>query len=278
MDTWVIVVLVIAGSYLIVCIGAWVLQDYFLFHPEKLSRNFRFRYDMPFEEIILQGADWSIISALHFPVEGADEVVFYFKGNTRSIKGWAKFARDFTSKGYNFFMIDYPGFGKSTGKRTEHLINVNVQMAYNWLKEKYPEKKIIIYGRSLGAGFAAKCASKNKPKVLILDSPFYTFRSLAKYYTQILPLRWLLRFKMPLYRYVRHLSCPTFILHGDKDWMIPYRFSLMIVNIAPERIKLFTIKGARHNNLPKFEAYHESLLQALRGEIRFPFAKPQPGG
>jgi fermentation-respiration switch protein FrsA (DUF1100 family) len=263
MENWMIFILITAGAYLAFCLLAYLMQDLFLFHPEKLKHNFQFEYDHPFEEVIIPGIEENVINGLHFKVENAKGVVFYFKGNTRSIKGWAKFAKDFTSKGYHFFMIDYPGFGKSTGKRSEQRIYMNAQIAYEWLLKTYDEKDIVIYGRSLGAGFAVGIAANNNPRMFILDSPYYSFTELAKYYTRILPLNWLLKYRMPLYKYMQKVNCPTFILHGRKDRIIPYRFSPRIEAIAPDRIKLFTIEGAGHNNLPKHKEYHTKLAEIL---------------
>ncbi len=265
MGVWLIVLIVFAG-YALLHLVAYLIQDYFFFHPEKLGKGFRFRYDIPFEEILLDGVNGSVIDALYFPVPDSRKVVFYFKGNTRSIRGWAKFARDFTSKGYDFFLIDYPGFGKSTGKRNEQTIYNNAQVAYDWLKSRRPENEIVIYGRSLGAGFAAYIASRNHPALIILDSPFFTFHQLVAYYTRILVTSWFLKYKMPVCDYIRDTHCPVHIIHGDRDRLIPYRYSLQICNLDPDRIVLHTIKGARHNNLPKFEEYHRILGEVLGGK------------
>ena len=256
MDLWIKIAIIAGAIYLLLCLAAYLLQDFFLFHPEKLNRDFKFNYNSPFEEICIAGSGNSMISALLFHVKKPKGVVFYFKGNTRSIKGWAKFAKDFTEKGYDFFLIDYPGFGKSTGKRCELLIYKNAQIAYLWLKDLYQEDDIIIYGRSLGAGFATCIASWNNPKLLILDSPFYSFLELARYYTRILPTKLILKYCIPLYRFMKKVRCQSYILHGNKDRMIPYRFSLKIEKINSNRIRLLTIHGAHHNDLPKHQEYH----------------------
>lgn len=260
--------IIVLFVYLGIVLGAFLLQEYFLFHPEKLHSSFKFKYPIPFEEVVIPGDKNSIIDALHFKVDGATKVVFYFKGNTRSIKGWGKFAIDFTSKGYNFFMIDYPGFGKSTGKRNEELIYKNAQIAYDHLKKYYPEDDIIIYGRSLGAAFATCIAANNNPSMLILDSPYVSMHRLAQYYTRILPLKYILKYKMPLYDFACKTTIPIHILHGDRDWIIPYRFSLELLSIDPARINLYTINGGSHNNLPKFEQYHLFLKEILHTSIQ----------
>ncbi len=261
---WISVLLVIFCLYGIIHIIAFYIQDYFFFHPEKLHSGFEFKYPMEFQEIQLNGLDESLIDCLHFPLKDSDKVVFYFKGNTRSIKGWAKFRKDFHVNGYSFFIIDYPGFGKSTGKRNVETICYNAQIAYNWLKTKYSEENIVIYGRSLGAGFAGYVAMENNPKLLILDSPFYNFTRLANYYTRVLFLRYILRHRIPLEKYLAKVRCPIHIIHGDKDITIPVKQGKDLANIDKERIKLHIIKGGRHNNLPKKHQYHEVLNQIMK--------------
>ena len=87
-------------TYIALCIVFYFGQDLFFFRPEKLPKYFRYRYPFPFEEVNFDMEDGGIINGLLFSVPNAKGVVFYFKGNSRSIKGWGKFARDFIGKGY----------------------------------------------------------------------------------------------------------------------------------------------------------------------------------
>lgn len=262
MDVWILLFIILA-VYVLLHVVAYFIQDLFFFHPEKLRRDFQFKYAIPFEEVILKGEQESVIDALYFPVENSKHVVFYFKGNTRSIKGWAKFAKDFTGKGCSFFLFDYPGFGKSTGKRSEELIYANARIAYDWLKTKHPESEIIIYGRSLGAGFASFIAGVNNPSSLILDCPYFNFNRLIFYYVPFLYGKWILKYKMPLNKFIEAVKCPVYIIHGDKDWIIPFRFSKQLYDRNKSKIKLFKIKGGKHNNLPQMESYHAALNEIL---------------
>ena len=257
------IVLITIGSYLLLCIILYFIQDLFLFHPERLPQNFKFHFKVPFEEVFIDLEDGTHLNGLLLQQENSKGVIYYFKGNTRSIKGWSKFSRDFMPRGYDFFIMDYPGFGKSRGKRTEESIAWDSQAAYNWLKEHYPEEKIIIYGRSLGAGFATRIASWNNPAMLILDSPYYSFYRLAQRYTLIAPAKLLLKYHIPLYQYLQQVKCPVHIIHGDRDRLIPYRYSPELVRISEGNVILHTIKGAHHNNLPKFEDYHSALEKIL---------------
>ncbi len=99
-------------------------------------------------------------------------IVLYFHGNRQNIERYGKFAPAFTKNGYEVWMMDYPGFGKTTGKRTEQVMYDDAFLVYKTaIKETLPQN-IIIYGKSLGTGIAANLALKYKCQQLILDTPY----------------------------------------------------------------------------------------------------------
>src|SRR5438046_5886852 len=97
----------------------------------------------------------------------------------------------------------------------------DMQFVYNTLTSTYHENHIIVYGRSLGSGFAAKLASDNTPRYLILDAPYYSFRKVVERFLPILPMKFLLRYQLRTDKWIRHVNCHTYIIHGTRDWMIP---------------------------------------------------------
>jgi alpha/beta superfamily hydrolase len=267
MEAWIYSFVIFLGVYLSCCLIIYLIQDLFYFHPEKLPFEFifesRHQFHIPLKEVFIPTSDENLINGLHYKIRDPKGVVFYFKGNTKSIKGWGKFSKDFVSKNYDFFTVDYPGFGKSTGKRTEALLYNYMQTAYDWLRERYPEDKIIIYGRSMGGGFAAKVASGNKPAMLILEATYFSFYHLAQYYAPIFPTKWLLKFKIPTFRFLDDVSCPVYFIHGTKDWLIPFRFSVWMHKRISKRSRLFAIRKAKHNNLLTYTAYHKITYALL---------------
>ncbi|MEL6923154.1 MAG: alpha/beta hydrolase [Bacteroidota bacterium] len=260
------ILIIVAVAYVLLCLVFYFGQDLFFFRPEILPSTFRYQYPFPFDEVNFDMEDGGTINGLHFKVPNARGVVFYVKGNSRSIKGWGKFARDFVSKGYDFFMIDYRGFGKSRGRRTESIMYNDLQHIYKWLAKKYPEEKIIIYGRSMGSGFATRIASWNNPRMLILDSPYYSFFHQVQRYGFWLPIRWLLRYQIRTDQFIRKVTCPVFIIHGKKDRLIPYKFGEMLHEQIPTQSMLFPIEEGGHNNLPDFPEYHDQLYDILNDD------------
>lgn len=243
---------------------AYFLQERFIFKPEKLHPEFQFKYDIPFREYFFDVAPGVRINGLHFHRDQPTGLILYFHGNSRSIKGWAKYARDFYKYNYDVVLVDYRGFGKSTGPRSEKEMLQDMQHVYDELKKTCAEDHIIVYGRSIGSGFATWLASRNSPRYLILDAPYYSFRKVAERFLPILPVRYVLRYHLRTDQWIRKVKCHTYILHGTRDWLIPIKHSERLKKINPRKITLISIPGGGHNNLPKFDAYHGFIRDILK--------------
>ncbi|WP_411895869.1 alpha/beta hydrolase [Winogradskyella sp. A2] len=268
MPYWVSTVLLILGIYIAISIALYYLQDYMLFKPEKLPEDFLFDYEnQETKEYNLETRDGAIINGLRFFPKGESQgVVLYLKGNSKSIKGWGKFAVDFTRHGYNVLMVDYRGFGKSTGKRSQKAIKRDLQEVYNKIKERTSEDRIILYGRSLGSGFATKLASLNNPKMLILDAPYYSLTKVTARYAPFMPLSILIKYPLPTYKWLKYVQCPIHIIHGTHDKLIPYKSSVKLAQINSKLTKIHTVIGGGHKNLNNFESYHKMLDDILNSQ------------
>lgn len=258
-----IIIYIVAGIVLL-SVAAYFFQEKFIFKPEKLKQDFQFKYNIPFKEYFFDAAPGVRINGLHFYRENPKGLILYFHGNTRSIKGWAKYARDFYRFDYDVVLVDYRGFGKSTGKRSEKEMLGDMQYVYEKLAEKYSEHHMIVYGRSLGSGFATKIASENKPRYLILDSPYYNFMKAVERFLPFLPVRFVLRYHLRTDKWIRYVNCHTYIIHGTKDRLIPIRHSENLQKLNPGKITLIRIQGGGHNNLPSFDEYHNFIRDILK--------------
>ena len=242
----------------------YFIQDKFIFKPEKLSADFKFKYDVPFRELFFDVEQGVRINGLHFYRDQPKGLILYFHGNSRSIKGWARYAKDFYRYDYDVVLVDYRGFGKSTGKRGEKQMLGDMQFVYATLLRDYQEHHMIVYGRSIGSGFAAKIASDNNPRYLILDAPYYSFMKVVERFLPFLPLRYVLRYHLRTDKWIRRVNCHTYIIHGTKDRLIPIRNSEKLQSINPNKITLIRIQGGGHNNLPSFPEYHNFIRDILK--------------
>ncbi len=258
---WIIVLIVL--FYVLLMGVFYFFQDYFFFRPEILPTDFEYHYPFPFEELDFDMPDGGKVNAIYFKVPNSKGVVYYLKGNSRSIKGWGKFAKDYLSNGYDFFMMDYRGFGKSKGKRDEQRLYMDSQFIYDWLLRRYKEENLVVFGRSLGSGIAAWVAANNHPRLLILDSPYYSFYHNIRRYLFFLPLKWLLRYNIRTDRYLMDVECPIHIIHGTKDRLFPIYQSEQLLKLKPGQITLYRIEGAGHNDLPDYKSFYEILYEIL---------------
>ncbi len=256
---WYILIAITALSVI-----AYFIQEKLIFKPEKLKQDFQFKYDAPFREYFFDIGPGVRINGLHFFRDKSKGLILYFHGNTRSIKGWAKYAKDFYRYDYDVVLLDYRGFGKSTGKRSEKEMLSDMQFVYDRLKEKYAEDSLIVYGRSMGSGFASKLACDNNPRYLILDAPYFNFLRVIERFLPILPVRIVLRFHLRTDLWLPKVKCHTYILHGTKDRLIPIRHSEALQKINSQKITLIRIHGGAHNNLPSFDEYHNFIRDILK--------------
>jgi len=140
----------------------------------------------------------------------------------------------------------------------------DMQFVYDRMKEKYSEEHLIIYGRSMGSGFASKLASDNDPRYLILDAPYYNFTRVVERFLPILPVRIVLRYHLRTDLWIQKVKCHTYIIHGTKDRLIPIRHSEALQKFNPHRITLIRIHDGGHNNLPSFDDYHNFIRDILK--------------
>ena len=257
-------IIYIVVGYFIILLVVYLVQEKFIFKPEVLHKDFKYTYDIPFKELTFDIETGVKINGLHFYRDKPKGLILYLHGNTRSIKGWAKYARDFYRYDYDVVLVDYRGFGKSTGKRGETEMLNDLQFVYNKLKVQYGEEHLIAYGRSLGSGFATKIASDNSPRYLILDSPYYNFIEVFQRFLPFLPNRILLRYHLRTDKWIRSVQCHTYIIHGTRDFLIPIKHSEKLQQINPDKITLIRIVNGGHNNLPSFPEYHNFIRDILQ--------------
>lgn len=252
--------------YCSIGIALYYLQEKFMFHPETLPTDYQFKFSTPFRELSIPMNKTDTINIVQFlPPSGvAKGVVLYFHGNRGNINRYAKYAVNFTKNDYQVWMIDYPGYGKSTGKLTEESLYKQALELYKLANSKFSGDSIILYGKSLGSGIAAFVASKKINKRLILETPYYSMTDLFHHYAPVYPTGRMGKFKIPTFSYLRSTRSPITIFHGTDDGVVPYANGSKLKRSMKKGDEFVTIQGGSHNNLNDFEHYHaklDSLLQ-----------------
>ena len=259
---WVSCILVIL--YAAVCCFFYSKQGDILFAPTKLAENYTFKYPGNFIERKIKTADGTILDGLLFKSDSSKGLVFYLHGNGGALNTWGDIANIYTGSGYDLFILDYRGYGKSGGKITsEKQFFEDAQTAYNDLGTLYPENKIIIQGYSIGTCPAAMLAAHNRPKMLILQAPYYSMTDLMKKTYPFLPT-FLLNYPLNTDAFVKQTKARITIFHGDADRLIYYGASLKLKEDLKPGDTLITLKGQGHMQFPKNPEYLADMKMILK--------------
>lgn len=248
-------------------IGAslYLLQEKILFLPTTLVQDYNYEFRYPFEELFFETAEDVTINAIHFKAENPKGVILYFHGNAGDLSRWGIIGEHFVSLNYDVLIMDYRTYGKSKGKLSEQGFYDDASYCYSYLLQQYNEDDIILYGRSLGTGIATYLASKNEPKQLILETPYYSILDVAKHRFPIFPVKGLLKYEFPSNTFITSVKCPITMFHGTADSVIPYRSAQKLNDISPKEFTNFiTIEGGKHNNLISFGKYKEGIISILK--------------
>jgi len=259
-----ILLCIVLGLVFILFVAIYVWQDKLIFFPEKIPVTYKFNFKQPFTEVYLNTPDKAKLHALHFKLPQPKGVILYFHGNAGSLRTWGYLAEDLLIYGYDVFMPDYRGFGKSTGKISQQALYTDAQLAYDYLQQQYPETQIIIFGRSIGTGVATKLAATTTPKLLLLETPFNKFADLARAHYSFLPASLLLKYTFRSDKWIQQVPCPVYILHGTADVVVPYASGAQLARAVKNPGSFITIKEGGHNNLSSFSEYNQALQQILK--------------
>ena len=259
---WVKIIVVL---YCLIGIALYYLQDYILFHPVFLAKNKKYDFSSRYREINIPYDNETNLNIIQFATDAniVKGVVLYFHGNKKNIGWYAQYAPNFTLKGYEVWMLDYPGYGKSTGKFTERRLYDYALQLYKLARTRYQPGNIIIYGKSLGTGIAAQLAAVRDCKRLILETPYYSFPALIKHYLPMYPVSNMLHYHLPTYDYLPLVTAPVTIFHGTNDQVIPYTDAKRLQPLMKMDDEFVTVQKGSHNDLNNFSVFHSKLDSVL---------------
>ena len=252
--------------YVSLCGLLFVFQEKLIFFPEKLDQNFKFSFQQKFEEVFIKSSDNIQLHGLLFKTDNSNGLIFYLHGNAGSLRSWGSVAKTYTDLNYDVFILDYRGYGKSGGSiSSQEQFYQDMQIMYTEMKKRYNEEKIIVLGYSIGSGPAAKIASENNPKLLILQAPYYSMEDMMNHIYPIIPT-FILKYKFETNKFIKDCTMPIVIFHGNQDEVIYYGSSIKLKKLLKNGDKLITLDGQRHNGMTDNPDYRIEIKNILSAE------------
>lgn len=261
----VLLALFLLGNiYAILCGGLYFFQENLIFHPRQLPQDYTFEFQNDFEEVWLDALDGARLHGLHFTIENPKGVIVYFHGNAGDLSRWGELVQPLLKKQYNVVVMDYRGYGKSSGELTQEALYKDSLLWYAFAKAEYPNANVIAYGRSLGTTFATYVASKKEVSQLLLETPFMSIEDEAHSRFLILPTETLLKFKFPTVDFINQVKAPITIFHGTDDSVVDYNHGKELFEHIEQGAKQFIeVPDGGHNNLIEFAEFREGLSEVL---------------
>lgn len=260
-----VIVVSLIGLYIFSLLFFYLFRNQLVFQASPLHRDYTFQFNQPFEEHSVTLTDGTVLNGLLFKSQSSSKgLIFYLHGNADNLQRWGEFAADFTKIGYDVFMYDYRGYGKSTGSSSRKNIHTDAIAMLDWTKKNIPYSKLIIYGRSLGSAVASNLAVTANPSLLILETPFANFIDVIYWPLRPSVLLFPDKIEFSNQDVLPKVSCPKVIFHGTNDWIVPLSSAQKLKPYLQDENQFFVIEGAGHRNLSEFESYHVQLAAVLR--------------
>ena len=251
--------------YLAIVALMWWAQERLLFHPTVLPPDHRFNLPPDVQEgwVDVPGAR---LNTLHLRLPHPDGVVFFLHGNAGSLDTWFVNTDDYRRVNLDLYMIDYRGYGKSTGRiQGQGQLDADVRAAWEQVAPHYAGLRKVIYGRSLGTALAARLAAREQPDLTVLVSPYLDMATLAHEQYPWAPtavLRGLLRYPLQTDQALAAIRTPVMLVHGGRDALIPATHTQRLHALAPTS-QVLIVPEAGHGDIHEFPDYLEGLARAL---------------
>ncbi|MFQ5598653.1 MAG: alpha/beta hydrolase [Nitrospiria bacterium] len=250
--------------------GGCAVEKGFIFFPEKTLISTPHDVSLPYEDITLTAADGVRINAWYVPFQGSQKTLLWFHGNAGNIGNRVDLLHLLHRKlKVNILIIDYRGYGKSGGEISETGTALDARAAYDYLinRDDIDPRRIILFGRSLGAAVAVELATELQFGGLILESPFTSIRDMARERFSFLPVDTVIKTRYDSLSKIKSVHLPLLILHGDRDQIVPFQQGRRLFEAANRPKRFHTISNGGHNDtyVVGGRAYFEALLRFIEG-------------
>lgn len=259
----------------------------FFYYPDKVLYRSPKNFGIEFQDIFFKSLDQTKLNGWHLKrssdhKESKGTIVF-FHGNAQNISSHFINLSWITKEGYELFIFDYRGYGRSEGSPNPKGINKDaiaaLEYAYQKIHLPNQGKKFIVYGQSLGGVISMRALFdwkyKNKINLVVMDSTFSSysdvgFDKLKSSWATLLvsPLSYLIVDNSRASKeYLPKLSpIPLLVIHGNSDKVISHHFGREIYKLANKPKYFWKIEGGRHLQIfwPPYESYRKKFINLLK--------------
>ena len=190
-------------------------------------------------------------------------------GNGGNRADRAGLAEELRRRGLAVLLMDYRGYGGNPGSPSEAGLALDAIAAVQALEDLgYPAKRTIYFGESLGSGVVAALQARRPPAGMVLRSPFTELADVGAWHYPWLPVRLLLRDRLPVVDHLANSEVPVTVVYGDRDSVVPTELSARVAGDARTLAETVVIPGAGHNDAVMFGPPVAEAVARLADRVR----------
>ncbi|MBN2190323.1 MAG: alpha/beta hydrolase [Candidatus Aureabacteria bacterium] len=221
-----------------------------IFHPDKKISELPGDFGIKYEDITFYSIDDKKLNGWFIPADKPAATIIYCHGNAGNISHRIDIAQLLHSLGFNVFLFDYRGYGKSKGIPGEKGLYLDAEAAYDYLsmRDDIDKDRIVLYGESLGGGVVYNLALKREVFAVITFGAFASIADMADAAFPKIPLKYFITMKFDNISKVKAVKCPKLIMHSIDDTTVPFEQAKRLFETASNPKEFFETAGGHTND------------------------------
>jgi fermentation-respiration switch protein FrsA (DUF1100 family) len=222
----IIILLGVLGLvYFAICILTYLNQARLVYYPDRELTASPAEVGLVYEDVTLTTEDGLKLHAWFVPASEPRGTALFCHGNAGNISHRIHFIRFLNELGFSVLIFDYRGFGRSEGKPSEAGTYADALAAWRHLAgdRGIDEKRLLLFGRSIGAAVAIELATHVRPAALVIESAFTSTADMGAKVYPWLPVRWLTRIHYDSDSRIARIEVPKLFVHSPEDELVPFK-------------------------------------------------------
>jgi pimeloyl-ACP methyl ester carboxylesterase len=252
-------------SYLAVAGALYFYQERLVYKPLRTLHGDPLSKGLAYDDLRLATPDGELLHAWYIPAHAAHGTVLYLHGNGGNISSILPDVLVLHELGLNLLLLDYRGYGESSGSPSEQGMYTDVQTAWDYLTATrgIAATQIVIVGYSMGGGVAAWLAERTAPAGLILINTFTSMKDRGSELYPYLPVRQLMRYHYPILERLPQITSPILIAHARDDRTIPIEHGYRLHAAAASPFPVLETDGGHGAGIAAVARLYPHELQAF---------------
>lgn len=263
---------------LITCIALTGCSSFF-FQPHKQHYRDPAKIGLVFEDVYFPSTDGITLHGWFLPAQGeAKGTVLFLHGNAENISTHIGSVHWLPARGFNVFLPDYRGYGKSQGTPSldGSIADIDSALAYVLQNKSVDANRVVVFAQSLGGSLAtyavAQSPQQKNIRAFIIDSAFSDYRSIAQEklsgFWLTWPIQWPLSFIVdnrfsPIKNINKINKLPMLFIHGEADKVVPTHHGRLLFEATNTPKDLWIISGGQHIDSMQRKEYQDKLVEYI---------------